>query len=164
MYFQKFPYDVYSLDDLESVQVIKDIFRRITVSDEIKNNASLYDEYDIRDGDTPEKLADKVYGSPEYHWLILHINEIIDPRYDWPLSTYVLSEYVSSKYGSANIQATHHWEDGNGNWVNNTHPSATAISNYEYEDEANESKRRIKILKPKYVAAVESEFDNKITL
>ena len=46
MYFDKFPYTVYSLDDRESVQLIKDIFRRITLDESIKNNYSLFDEYD----------------------------------------------------------------------------------------------------------------------
>lgn len=164
MYFQKFPYDVYSLDDLQSVQLVKDIFRRVTINDDIKNNSSIYDEYDIKEGETPERLADKIYGDSNYHWVILHVNEIIDPRFDWPLTTYQLEQYVGSKYGVANVQATHHWEDGSGNWVNNTYPSATAISNYTFEEEKNEDKRRIKILKPKYLAAIESEFDSKINI
>lgn len=162
MYFEKFPYDLYSLDDLKSVQLITDILRRVTISDDIKSNSSIFDEYDVKEGETPERLADRIYGSTNYHWLILHVNEIIDPRYDWPLTTYQLEQYVGAKYGSANVQATHHWEDGNGNWVNDNYPSATAISNYSYEEEINESKRRIKILKPKYLTAVETEFDNKI--
>ena len=162
MYFEKFPYDAYSLDDLSSVQLIKDIFRRVTITEEVKNNSSIFDQYDVKEGETPERLADKFYGDPNYHWVILHVNEIVDPRFNWPLTTYQLEQYTGSKYGTANIQATHHWEDGNGNWVNNTYPSATAISNYVYEEELNEEKRRIKILKPKYLAAVETEFDNKI--
>ena len=117
---------------------------------------------DVKEGETPERLADKFYGDSNYHWVILHVNEIIDPRFDWPLTTYQLEQYVGSKYGVANVQATHHWEDGSGNWVNNTYPSATAISNYVYEEDLNEDKRRIKILKPRYLAAVETEFDNKI--
>jgi len=162
MYFEKFPYDVYSLDDLSSVQLVKDILRRITITDEVKNNTSIFDQYDIKEGETPERLADKFYGDSNYHWVILHLNEIVDPRFDWPLSTYQLEQYVGSKYGIANVQATHHWEDGNGNWVNNTYPSATAISNFTYEDKLNEDKRRIKILKPRFLASVETEFDNKI--
>lgn len=162
MYFQKFPFDLYSLDDLQSVQLITDIFRRITISEEVQGNSSLYDQYDVKDGETPEKLADRFYGDSNYHWVILHTNEIIDPRYDWPLSSYQLGQYVISKYGEANVQATHHWEDASGNWVNDDYPLATSISNFDYEDTKNEEKRRIKILKPRFLTTIESEFDSKI--
>ena len=164
MYFEKFPYDIYSLDDRASVQLITDIFRRVTIDENIKSNTSILDQYDIKEGEKPEDIADRMYGDPNFHWVILHLNEIVDPRYDWPLTSYQLEGSVSSKYGSANIQATHHWENANGEWVNNTYPSATAISNFSYEEDLNEQKRRIYILKPKYLSALETEFDNKIKI
>jgi len=116
MYFKSFPYTLYSLDDISTVQVVTNITNRASLSDEVKNNLSLYDEYDIRDGDTPELVADRFYSNPELHWLILHYNEIIDPRFDWPLDTNNLNRYVVGKY--ANVNAVHHYEDANGNYTN----------------------------------------------
>jgi hypothetical protein len=229
MYFKSFPYTYYSLDDASTVQVVTNITTRVVLSDEVKNNLSLYDEYDIKDGETPELVADKFYGNPEQHWLILHYNEIIDPRFDWPLDTNNLNRQVASKY--ANVNAVHHYEDANGNYTNgnvylisssdfsefnvndvltnntntgtgyitqkisssnvrvtvttggfisgdrikntsNTSSSAnitstvvlsgTPVTNYEYEDTVNESKRRIKILKTSYVDAVVNDFKKKL--
>ena len=80
MYFDKLPVTYYTLDDARSVQLVRNIFLRVIITDEIKNNYSVYDEYDIQDGETPEILSSKIYGNSEYHWLILHMNEIIDPR------------------------------------------------------------------------------------
>ena len=116
MYFQNFPYTFYPLDNATTVQVVTDITNRAVISDEVKSNLGLYDEYDIKDGETPELLADKFYGNPEQHWLILHYNEIIDPRFDWPLDTNNLNRYVAGKY--ANVNAVHHYEDANGNYAN----------------------------------------------
>lgn len=116
MYFKSFPYTYYSLDDASTVQVVTNITNRVTLSDEVKNNLGLYDEYDIKDGESPELVADKFYNNPELHWLVLHYNEIIDPRFDWPLDTNNLSRYVSSKY--ANTYGIHHYEDANGNYSN----------------------------------------------
>jgi hypothetical protein len=164
MYFKKFPLDLYSLDDTKSIQLVTDILRRITLNEEIKNNNSIFDEYDIKEGETPERLADKIYGDTNYHWVILHVNNIIDPRFDWPLTNYQLEQMVKSKYGSNNIQAIHHYENVDGNWVNSNFPSATVISNFVYEEKLNEEKRRIKILKPKFLVAIETEFDNKIRI
>ena len=61
-------------------------------------------------------MADRFYSNPELHWLILHYNEIIDPRFDWPLDTNNLNRQVASKY--ANVNGIHHYEDANGNYVN----------------------------------------------
>lgn len=160
MYFDKFPTTLYTLDDRETVQVVRNILLRISINDEIKNNLSLFDEYDIGDGETPEILADKLYGNPQYHWLILHYNDILDPRFDWPLSTHNLIKYCQSKY--TNIYGIHHYINSDGYIVNSTEPGATSVSNYQYEDQENEKKRRIKILKPQYIEAVVREFNNKL--
>jgi hypothetical protein len=116
MYFKSFPYTYYSLDNTKTVQVVTNISTRVTLSDEVKSNLSLYDEYDIKDGETPELVADKFYKNPELHWLVLHYNDIIDPRFDWPLSTNNLKKYTEGKYN--NIDAVHHYEDINGDNFN----------------------------------------------
>ena len=85
MYFEKFPTTFYTLDDQKTVQIVRNIFLRLNINENIKNNLSLYDEYDVLDGETPEIVADKFYKNPQSHWLILHMNDILDPRFDWPL-------------------------------------------------------------------------------
>lgn len=116
MYFQSFPYTYYSLDNATTVQVVTDITNRIQISDEVKSNLGLYDEYDIKDGETPELVADRFYNNPELHWLVLNYNDIIDPRFDWPLDTNNLNRHVNSKY--VDSTAIHHYEDSNGYQIN----------------------------------------------
>lgn len=116
MYFQNFPYTYYTLDDGTTVQVITNITQRVQFSDELKNSLSLFDEYDVVDGETPELVADKFYNNPELHWVILHANEIIDPRFEWVLSQSDLEKYVAEKY--IDVNAVHHYEDTNGVVVN----------------------------------------------
>lgn len=111
MYFQNFPYTYYSLDNTRTVQVVTDITNRAVISDEVKTNLGLYDEYDIKDGETPELVADRFYNNPELHWIVLQYNDIIDPRFDWPLDTNNLTRYVTGKYNSLN--GIHHYEDAN---------------------------------------------------
>jgi hypothetical protein len=160
MYFEKFPITFYSLDNLETVQLVRNIFLRLSINQNIKENLSLYDEYDVLDGETPEIVADKFYKNPQYHWLILHMNEILDPRFDWPLSQNNLVKYAQSKY--TNIYGIHHYVDSNGFIVNSTQVGATSVSNFDHEDTLNEKKRRIKVLKSQYVEAVNREFTNKL--
>lgn len=160
MYFESFPYTLYSLDDRASVQLTKYILVRFALSKELKENFSLYDEYDIRDGESPEILADFFYNQPTLHWIILHVNEIVDPRFEWPLGTYDLIKYTEGKY--TNINAAHHYEDEDGYIVNSTEAGAVPVSNYQYEERLNEEKRRIKILKPQFVQDFISEFQRQV--
>jgi hypothetical protein len=112
MYFQKFPKTFYSLDDIKTVQFVTNILTRVIVTEELQNNFSVYDEYDVTDSDTPENLAFQIYGDSQLHWIILHFNTILDARFDWPLSTNNLAKYVEGKY--AKINGIHHYEDNDG--------------------------------------------------
>ena len=71
---------------------------------------------------------------------------------------------MASKYGESNLQNIHHYENAQGRWVMQNYPFATAITNFAYEDQLNEQKRFIKILKPVYVVDLIQEFENKIKL
>ena len=230
MYFQNFPYTFYSLDDINTTQVVTNITLRVRLSDELKKNLSLFDQYDIKDGETPEIVADKFYKNPQLHWIVLHTNDILDARFDWPLDTNSLVLYAQGKYN--NINAPHHYEDNNGVWTNanvylnsssqftyfnnndvivnvtNTGTgvitklqnysniivtvtsggfiagdkialssnanananvsstsliSSTPVTNLEYENIENESKRRINILKSKYVDSIINDFKKKLS-
>jgi hypothetical protein len=109
MFFAKFPPIFYTLDNGKTRQILPDILRRIRLTDELKNNSSFFDQYDIKDGETPEIVASRWYGNPELHWVILLTNDIIDPRFDWPLNYYNLIEYCKGKYGTDNIYKLHHY-------------------------------------------------------
>ena len=64
MYFENFPLTYYSCyDDLSNVKIVTNITNRVKISEEAKNKLALFDEYDIRDGETPEIVADKFYNN-----------------------------------------------------------------------------------------------------
>jgi hypothetical protein len=109
MFFEKFPLLLYTLDNGKTVQTVPDILRRAVLSDELKNNSTYFDQYDIKDGETPEIVADYWYGDSNLHWLILIANDIIDPRFDWPMSYNNLVEFVKGKYGEEDVYSLHHY-------------------------------------------------------
>ena len=98
--FDLFPKISYTLDDEETNQVVTDIFKRIILSKEFQENNSYFDLYDIMDGETPEEISYRFYGTQDLHWLILMTNNIIDPRFEWPVSEAELIKRVESKYGT----------------------------------------------------------------
>jgi len=134
-----------------------DITTNIRFRKEILSNVTTYDSYDIKDGDTPEILAEKIYGSPEYHWVIMLANNRYDYLADWPLTYSALQEYVDSKYG-ATADSIRHYEDANGHVV----MGGVSVSNREYEERINERKRRIKIISPSLISTILANYKDLI--
>lgn len=99
-FFEAFPLISYTLDDGNTEQVVKDIFRRAIISKEFLENNSYFELYDVFDGESPEELAYRYYGNQDLHWLVLLVNDIQDPRFEWPLSSDDLYKQVVSKYGT----------------------------------------------------------------
>lgn len=163
MYFSKFPSVNYTKANSNTqYDVVTDATIRVSFSKEIKENYVIYEEYDIKEGETPEIVAFKYYENAQYHWIILMINDIIDPRFEWPLNNQQLNDYVAAKYD--NPEGTHHYVMPNNRdiIVDADYPSAFPVSNYQYEDALNEEKRTIRILKPEFVSAVVAEFTSVI--
>jgi len=107
-YFSRFPFVAFTVDGGTTYNVVSDVLRRIAVKEETKENYSLYEEYIVQDGETPETVSHKFYNDTQYHWVVMMLNDIIDPRFDWPLSDTQLYDYVNNKY-SGNINGIKHY-------------------------------------------------------
>ena len=157
MYFQNFPIIYYDFDinGQRIVKVIKDITINVRIQKQLLENVTIYDEYDILDGETPEIISAKVYGSPLYHWVIMMVNQRFDYIEDFPISSKQLWNYVSDKYNDP--YGVHHYVNNDGYTVSSEQPGATAVTNYDYEETINESKRRIKLVTSDYLGTIMSQ-------
>lgn len=162
MYFNNLPELLYPFsfktNERDINVIVRDITVNVRVIKEILENITLYDEYDIVDGETPEIISAKLYGTSEYHWVIMLINERFDYLNDFPLPYDRLTQYVKDKYGESNIYHTHHWENTDGYVVNSDSPMAINVTNFEYEELVNESKRRIKLVSKQVIQQILTEF------
>ncbi len=159
-YFKYFPtirYDVRGTKNSRSVQLVTDILKRVRKRLDIVNRA-YFEQYFVKDGDTPESLSHQVYGDSTLHWIILYGNYMTNPYYDWPLTYIDLKKFVIKKYGEANINSTHHYEDADGYEVDSTASGATAVTNFVYEETLNDAKRTINVIKSEYTQEIVSEF------
>ena len=159
-YFSKFPVINYSLDGGETSFSVLDIFRRIK-ADRLNILTSLaYYTYDVDSNDTPEIVADRVYNDSGLHWVILLTNEIIDPRWDWPMSDGQLISYTKNKYNIDNVYATYQYTNDDGDVVHSSYAGNKYPTSYlDYETAQNETRRQIKILKAQYVPQFIRSFD-----
>jgi len=154
MYFANFPTLVYSLDGGTTNFLMTDMFRRVVATTNSLLTSTAYDQYQIKDGETPDILADKLYNDTTLYWVILLANNIIDPRYEWPLTNNALSQYITDSYGQGNELNVHHYINTFGDIVPSTYTSTaiTAVNNTDYETELNEAKRGISVIKPQFVS------------
>ena len=97
-YFKSFPRISYSFDNGKTTKVCVDILKRVGLKEKIKNFSEFFMDYDIEEGERPEMLADRFYGDPELHWVILISNDIHNQYYEWPLSQRDLESYAKRKY------------------------------------------------------------------
>ena len=105
-YFNYFPKTFYTSNNKATgIDTVTNLIARFGFEQKLKENSTVFYEYNIQEGDTPEIVADKYYGDVERHWIVLLFNDIIDPQFDWPLQYNTLIEYIGEKYaanGAAN--------------------------------------------------------------
>jgi hypothetical protein len=91
-FFSKFPKLLYNNT------ITTDILSRISVYQIYQNNINVYYPYSLQEGDTPEIIASKYYNDPERHWIVMVMNNITDPFFEFPLSYQNFILYLDNKY------------------------------------------------------------------
>tara|TARA_B100000315_G_scaffold226257_1_gene233065 strand:- start:86 stop:613 length:528 start_codon:yes stop_codon:yes gene_type:complete len=166
MYFGHFPLIPYDSVGDGNFKLVTNLLKRVAVRSKVKTNVLVFDTYDVKSGETPELIADKLYNDPELHWVVLMMNDITDRYYQWPLNENQFLAHINDKY--SNVDATHHYEisQTSGDTTikidigtdNTDHSGATAITNYEYEVAQQDSMRKIRLLDPAYIEAFVGEY------
>jgi hypothetical protein len=73
MYFNKFPvlqYPIYNGTTITPI-VARNLLRRVALSDNVREGNGIFILYDVKDGERPEHIAERLYGDPLFHWLVL---------------------------------------------------------------------------------------------
>ena len=169
-YFNQFGTILYDPAGDGSGKLCTDIMSRVRVRAHMKKEIVMLDPYAVKENETPEIVADKHHGSPYYHWVVMLLNDISDVNHDWVKSTRQLQKYLLSKYTETQLTETHHYEisqtSGDTTTMieveNTTYPSASIVTNYEYEVAINDEKRSIDLLRNEYLGFFEDEFQSLI--
>ena len=166
MYFEHFPTIPYDSEGNGKFKSVKNLLRRVGLASKVKANAMFFDTYDVKNGETPESIAFKLYGDSELHWIIMLMNDITDRYHDWPMSEAQFLQFVNDKYSDPN--GIHHYEipQSSGDTSkkinigtdNTDYPTATAITNFEHEQEQQDIKRKIRLLDPSFTDQFVEEF------
>jgi hypothetical protein len=167
---------------LEYIQV-KNLFKRGVIREDIFTDLTNFTKYSIVGDERPDNIANKVYGSQYYDWVVLLSNNVINYQNEWPMSQQSFQNYLDTKYiTEQNLYSTHHYETkevkdsygfilvpaglvvdknfsytfydgGLGTEITKTNIT-TEVTNYDYEVKKEDEKRNIYLLKKEYLSII----------
>ena len=170
MYFANFPVIPYDSVGNGDYRLVTNLLKRVALRTKVKTNTSLFDTYNVKECQTPEMIADKLYGDPNLHWIVMYVNNITDRYHQWPMTTPQFLAFINDKYSDPD--GLHHYEitQTSGDTTvtidigtdNTEHSGATTITNREFEEKRQDTLRAIRLLDPAYVDQFVEEFENLI--
>ena len=95
-YFSNFPVIPYDSQGDGNLKDVTNLLRRVVVRTKIEENTSVFDTYDVKEGETPEMIAHKLYGDINLHWVVLLFNKVKDRYHDWPMTQQQFDLYLMS--------------------------------------------------------------------
>ena len=165
--------------------IATDISKRLLIKQLTGDPTLIYYEYEVRDGERPDIIAEKLYGDSRVDWVILMYNQIVDPYFQWVLSIRDFESYLRQKYGSISvaqatvnryeklIHGTSKYTNDFGETINvperyvtvdkSTYDALGATSRrevdaYTHEDNLNEARRTIKLLDEDFIGELMSTY------
>ncbi len=171
--FKYLPLIEYKFPDDADSTFIRNFFIRFKILDYINSNPKYFTTIVLNGTDRPDTIAYKIYGDSNLFWLVLMVNNIIDP-YDWIMKEDSLDDFINSKYQDNEKYNIHHTER-NGKTADyraatimiNKKPFGTLdsdpdssyidpttyqeVTNQDFESAINDSKRIIRLIRPEYL-------------
>ena len=189
-YFRNIPNVQYDINGTEPNQyrAVTNIMKRVKFRPSVIENISDYYPYRVREGERPDIVSHQKYGTVAYSYLILLLNDIVDPLFDWPLHTRQFENYIIEKYGSiSTAQTTNKYyyqivrsevaRTGTSERIPevkiivdlttyNTLDASVKSSQtvYDWEDELNDNKRDIKLINPNFIQDIDYEVKRTLSL
>ena len=179
--------------ETDNYSIVKNFFKRAKLRDDIFENVAFFDKYIIKGDDRPDIVANEVYGDATLDWVVLLSNNIVNIQSEWPMSQADFNTFITEKYDNETTlySGIHHYEANEVKTSDNkiviasgTRVSigqsvsyydfgkqdqvvvtdiALPVTNYTYEDNLNNKKREIFLLKPIYLSLVFDDLEQIMT-
>ena len=170
--------------ETENYSIVKNFFKRAKLRGDIFENLTFFEKFIVQGDDRPDNVAHEIYGDAFLDWVVLLSNNIVNVQSEWPLSQADFFTYLNEKYDNETIlySGIHHYEANEVKTSNNdiiiasgTRVSvgqsvsyfddglenqvvvtdiALPVTNYTFEENENNKKREIFLLKPIYLSIV----------
>lgn len=128
-HFQKVDYDIRGNGFTQELTNLTQMSR---IGTKILDDISMYSYYTIQEGERPDNVSYKLYGTTDYYWTFFYVNQhLVNAFNDWPKDTSALTEFVESKYpGYAAISEMAKIEGAGFNDIAEVQSDLTALNSY----------------------------------
>lgn len=98
-FFKQFPTISYDFDRNGILQNVVNIYRSVRPLQLFADNFSTYTYYDVKNGERPDVVSQRLYGTTNYYWTFFILNEYLhDGLAAWPMSQEKLQTYMANEY------------------------------------------------------------------
>ena len=169
-------------------QVVKNIFKRAIIRDDIFDEATAFTKYSVIGDERPDQVAAGFYNDSTLDWVVLTTNNIVHVRDEWPMGNQDFLTYLNGKYTDQELSNIHHYEtrlitdsrertiqkaglfvpsDHSITYVDNgvvkTESQVKQVTFLEHETKLNDDKRQINILRPQLLDMLLSDISDIMT-
>ena len=98
-YFSHVPFLAYISKDIEKnslndYTVVKNLFKRAKIREDLFQNISYFEKYQIMGDERPDQVAEKIYGDSTLDWVVLLSNNIQNLYEEWPKSQIAFNNHL----------------------------------------------------------------------
>ena len=187
-YFRNLPKVGYDINGTgkNSFLSVTNIMKRVKFKPSVLEDISNYYPYFVKEGERPDIVSHAQYGTVGYAYLIMLVNDIHDPNFDWPLNSQVFEKFIINKYGSvssaiSNIKTYYQIIRAE---VSRTGTSERVpevkfavdvttydtlgtsdrktLSDYDYEVELNDNKGKIRLINPSFIKDIDFQIKHSL--
>ena len=101
-YFSYFSKSKYQFSKTETKNAV-DILKRVGLSETLLNDDRNVQSIFVKDGQTPETIAEIAYGDSDFYWVVLLSAKIHNPYYGWPLEYQQLESRLDKEYPGVSL-------------------------------------------------------------
>ena len=103
-FFRQFPKTSYDFFNRGVNYKVTDIFRYVNVDYSFLDDVSTYSYYRIQNGERPDIVSQRLYGTPDYYWTFFIINDHLKEGIgNWPLPPELFEDYMNSEYSGVAV-------------------------------------------------------------
>ena len=92
-YFATLPSKTYDIEKDKKYRTVTDIGKRVGIRSDMNDIIPSYYKTSVVAAERPELVSDSIYGDVNYHWVLMQLNNVIDPYYDWVMEDNTLEEF-----------------------------------------------------------------------
>lgn len=98
-FFKQFPKISYDFDRNGVLQNVVNIYKSVRVLKAFEDNINTYTFYEVKNGERPDIVSQRLYGSTRFYWTFFIINDFLhDGLAAWPMSQEKLQTYMANEY------------------------------------------------------------------